>query len=62
MKPYGCHSKPRKDGYWARNRIYGEEPTQKPIDVLVLVPDVMSKECHYRTTTPDPRCQGCTCP
>lgn len=62
MTPYACHSKPRKDGYWAQHLWPSFDKRDLPEREYVWVDDVMTKECQYRKSTPDPRCEGCTCP
>lgn len=67
MTPYACHSKPRKDGYWAGDGLAIVESNCEGINLVwwglaKWIPDTMTKECQYRKTTPDERCKGCTCP
>lgn len=63
VKPWGCHSKPRKDGYWARSVFRGHLGTLPPVEGWVWIEDTGSKECQYRKSAPaDPRCLGCTSP
>jgi hypothetical protein len=60
-KPWGCHSQPRKDGYWAKAGTFVNERLEVVQNARWIV-DVGSRECQYRKSTPDPRCEGCTCP
>jgi hypothetical protein len=65
VKPYGCHSKPRINGYWVKNG-YRLSMTGLRDAILVqktkFIDDTMTQTCNYRQTTPnDPRCEGCTC-
>lgn len=60
MTHYGCHSKPRKDGYWAKDQQHVDG--YLPLESYVYIKDKMTQTCNYRQTTPnDPRCEGCTC-
>jgi hypothetical protein len=55
---YGCHSKPRSDGYWARNKHYVENGP--PEEYWIAIKDVMSRECRYDKQRDDPKCEGCS--
>ncbi len=67
MQLNGCHNKPRpvagkplqvQDGWHAGIFDY-EDGTGDRIPRMVTVPFVLSSECQYTKTTPDPRCAGC---
>jgi hypothetical protein len=55
---YGCHSKPRQHGYWAKHQMHNDG--KAPIDCYVLVPDTMSRECRYDRQREDAKCEGCS--
>jgi hypothetical protein len=55
--PYGCANLPRKDGFYATERVY--HPTGSYNLAMVWVPDVMSKECRYDNSLTDSRCATC---
>lgn len=55
-KPYGCHNKPRAEGYYSPQRSTPDLPAL----ARVFIPNVMSKECRYDQRQNDPQCQGCT--
>jgi hypothetical protein len=59
MSVYGCHSKPRYGGYWAREivRISSGEPPQ---DGWRFIADTMSRECRYDRQREDAKCGGCS--
>ena len=60
--PWGCHSKPRKAGYWAKDGTFVNERLEV-IQSAIWIEDTGSKECQYRKSAPaDPRCAGCTSP
>ncbi len=74
VKPWGCHSQPRKDGYWASEKTgtmkldpFIDDFTRSiglhRVQSAVWIEDTMSKDCKHRIDTPDdPRCEGCTSP
>ena len=62
IKPWGCHSKPRADGYWASAMTYTDNRRRRQ-QAAVWIKDTGSLDCKYRHHTPnDPRCEGCTSP
>ena len=58
MTHYGCHSKPRSDGYWARDMTI--RMVAPPIDTWVWVRDEMTSACQYDQQRDDPKCDGCS--
>lgn len=62
-KPWGCHSKSRKAGYWGRDLILNADDGYPPEYGWIWIEDTGTIECQYRKATPDdPRCKGCTSP
>lgn len=62
MTPWGCHSKPRQDGYWGTSATVTDSKGRR-IQQAVWIKDTGTKECQYRKDKPiDPRCEGCTSP
>jgi len=60
---WGCHSQPRKDGFYVRTLQFPHDGKGAPRDGWEWMKDTGSKECQYRKATPnDPRCEGCTSP
>jgi hypothetical protein len=58
---WGCHSKPRADGYWVQDGTIVKGNLQ--LQLMRWHTDTSSRECQYRKATPDdPRCVGCSCP
>ena len=66
VKPWGCHSKPRADGYWASGGVETRSTSlisEDRVVKAVWIKDTGSLDCKYRQHTPnDPRCEGCTSP
>ena len=56
-QPYGCANQPRKDGFYATDRVYHPGGTYNLAPVLIE--DRMSKECRYDHSLTDPRCVTC---
>jgi hypothetical protein len=62
IKPWGCHSRPRADGYWASDYTF-TDGKERRIQQAIWIKDTGSLDCKYRQHTPnDPRCEGCTSP
>lgn len=57
MTHYGCHSKPRLNGYWAKDK---EPTTYQPRDVWKWIENTMSRECRYDRQREDAKCEGCS--
>lgn len=53
----GCFSRPRKFGYWADDRRNDASTVDR-----IWIENRMSRECVYRHTTQDERCEGCATP
>jgi hypothetical protein len=61
VKPWGCHSKPREDGYMVRDGCINKGGVL--IQLTRYHKDTATIECQYRKSSPtDPRCHGCTSP
>ena len=59
--PWGCHSKPREDGYLVKNGYCVRDCVL--IQLVKYHKDTSTVNCQYRKDAPDdPRCQGCTSP
>jgi len=55
---YGCHSKPRSDGYWAKHQMHTDG--KPPFETFVYITDTMSRECRYDQQRDDAKCEGCS--
>lgn len=61
MDKYGCHNKPREDGYWVRDGCEQTLDNAGVVEVQRLRwhADTMSRECRYDERSRDLRCEGC---
>lgn len=57
-KPYGCHNRQRKAGYFAPDRKY--QSTGVYLETLRWIVDTASTDCRYDRRQDDPRCKGCS--
>lgn len=54
---YGCHNKPREEGYWAKDGAIVKGPVM--IQLAKYIKDTMSKDCRYDMKATDKKCYGC---
>ena len=59
MTNYGCHSKPRSDGYLALDGWKMNESCEGESPNWIYIRDTMSRECRYDRQREDAKCEGC---
>jgi len=57
MKPYGCHNRTIKEGYYAPIRLFKSDGSFTT--GCKFIPHTMSTDCRYDHRATDGRCDGC---
>lgn len=58
---YGCHNKPRAEGYYVKTgqAVVGVESPRVVVQYAEYHADTSSRECRYDQRANDPKCAGC---